>query len=250
MKDYITPSRTYLQLVVVNTFDIYDIFADLVPGTVVAILLLGVTVPVDQTSSILNGISGVGAGLILISISYVLGRVVRNMPNITNILLGLCNKSVSFESSVEGFIFSSDNPLEDSVKNNFLKTIYSIAEIAGSLDSSDTETILDIGYSELWGENTLYQKYTIVSGFYEGLSNSFFLIIISYLATGYVAYLSIFPGYFYMTMWTSFVAESETTAGIFVVSLVVVYILIVVQFRKFEKRRATQFVIEIANQAD
>jgi hypothetical protein len=236
--------------VVVNAFDIYDIFADLVPGTVVVILLLGVTVPVDQTSSILNGVSGVGPGVILISISYVFGRIVRNMPYITNILLGLCHKPVSFESYVEDFIFSSDNPLEDSVKNNFLKTIYSKAEIAGSLGSSDTETILDIGYSELWGENTLYQRYTIVSGFYEGLSNSFILIIIFYLSTGFVAYFSIFSGYFYSTIWTSFVAESANGAGIFIVGLVVVYILIVIQFRKFEKRRATQFVIEIANRAN
>lgn len=235
---------------VVNTFDIYDIFADLVPGTVVAILLLGVAVPVDQISSILGGVSGVGAGLIFISISYVLGRIVRNMPNITNILLGICDRSVSFESSVEDYIFSSNNPLEDSVKNNFLQTIYSKAEIAGSLDSSDTDTILDIGYSELWGENTLYQRYTIVSGFYEGLSNSFLLITISYILTGFVAYFSIFPGYFYSTTWSSFIAESAIGAGIFIVGLVAVYILTVIQFRKFEQRRATQFVIEIANRAD
>jgi len=192
IKDYITSLYTYLQLVVVNAFDIYDIFADLVPGTVAAILLLGVAVPVEQASSILNEVGGVGAGLIFISISYVLGRMVRNMPNVTNFLFGRWDRSVSFESSVEDFIFSSDNPLEDSVKNNFLKTIYSKAEIAGSLDSSDIGTILDIGYSELWGENTLYQRYTIVSGFYEGLANSFLFVIFSYLITGIVAYFAVF----------------------------------------------------------
>lgn len=235
---------------VVNTFEIYDIFADLVPGIVIAVLLLVVAVPTDQTSSILNEISGVGAGLILISISYVLGRIVRNMPNITNILLERCDKSVSFETSVEGFVFSSDNPLESSVKNNFLKTIYSKAEIAGSLDNSDIETILDIGYSELWGKNTLYQRYTIVSGFYEGLSNSFLVMTTFYLLTGAVAYFSIFSGYFYRTAWTSFVTDSGIGAGIFVVGMVAVYLLVVIQFRKFEQRRATQFVIEIANRAD
>jgi len=198
----------------------------------------------QEPSSILSGVSGVGAGLIFISISYVLGRMVRNMPNLTNILMRLCDRSVSFESSVEDFIFSSDNPLEDSVKNNFLKTIYSKAEIAGSLDSSDTETILDIGYSELWGENTLYQRYTIVSGFYEGLSNSFLLMIVFYLLTGLVAYFSILSGYFYSTTWSSFIAESAIGAGMFIIGLVAAYILIVIQFRKFEQRRATQFVIK------
>jgi len=53
-----------------------------------------------------------------------------------------------------------------------------------------------------------------------------------------------------MTVWTSFVAESAISAGIFLVGLVVAYFLIVLQFWKFEQRRATQFVIEIANRAN
>lgn len=62
-----------------GTFDVYDILADIIPGSIATLFLIVLAVPQDSLSQVLNTFSGPGGAVIFIAIGYVVGRIVRNV---------------------------------------------------------------------------------------------------------------------------------------------------------------------------
>lgn len=117
-------------------------------------------------------------------------------------------------------------------------------------NEDNIEFIIQLGYTHLWGKDTLYHRYNIVSNFYESICN---ILLLSLLFFSLAAIEPVIEKICdkqvdvgYRTYWTDALNESLISL-VFLALILSFYILCLIQFTKFEKRRAYQFVIEVIN---
>lgn len=240
---------------VVNTFELYDILTDIIPGIIGTLLLIVLFAPAKSLSQGSGVVVGTGGGLLLIAIAYVVGRIVRNI-RIWKFLLYQGEGSGPFATKLHS-ILESQSELDDELVGQFRNALGKKYNLESFLNEKYIEnnqkdeldqsyifgTVIPVGYSELYDRQTLYQRYTIISSFYESISTLFILATIGFLISGIGAeFIGI--GY-WPTLWTELWNTSVMISGIVIVSLYLISFIGFFQYRVFDRRRAVAFVSDI-----
>lgn len=242
---------------VVNTFELYDILTDIIPGIIGTILLIVLFIPSKALNQGIGVVVGTGGALLIIAVAYVVGRIIRNI-RIWKYLLYREEASSPFEDKLNS-ILNGRSELDDELVSQFgvaLREKYNIDvwkpndienqeidEIDERYQSYIFKTVVPVGYSELYHKQTLYQRYTIISSFYESISNLFLLAAIGLLISGLGAeFIGI--GY-WPTLWTELWNKSFLISSIMIASLSAIGFIGLVQYRVFDRRRAVAFVSDI-----
>lgn len=112
-------------------------------------------------------------------------------------------------------------------------------------DVTDVRQMKYLGYSVLHNTNTLYERYTIIGSFYQGIMNSFFIFFSLYTVSFLASKSQYSIGY--RTLWASFSASSNLLVPSIVVltSMGAIFIVSYNQHRKFEQRRAAAFMNDL-----
>lgn len=235
-----------------GNFDLYDILADIIPGSYALFLLGYLALPTDFISS---NIPGTGAAVLFVAMAYIAGRLARNTE--FDLLYQTLSRNISWISeevykaasdvfTKELFIILNNSDdhkrVQQRIQNDFLNALTG-GDTSKKPGDSGMNQFVHAKYSELYGSNSLYHRYTIVGEFYNGLMN------ISLLASfGYgLAWLGklFLPMLGTSTPWTKTPPFSKFLVF---VALVAIFIIAARHHVKFEKRRAAAFLHEIDQQ--
>jgi hypothetical protein len=231
---------------VVNSFDLYDILTNLVPGIVAVLFFSFALLPVNVINSF-SDISGAAIVLPLIAVAYVIGRIIRNVNLlfVINIIFNI----KEFKDYVKEFIKEGDK-FDDSTIKNFYENLSNKHSVNIDQNNTNIDVIIQVGYADLWRKESLYQRYNIVSNFYESLCNLFLLAFIFYSLASVDPVIKELCDenltFGYSTHWTDALSDSLFFL-VFLLFFLLLYIASLIQFTKFEERRAYQFVIDIVN---
>ncbi|WP_135365625.1 hypothetical protein [Halosimplex halophilum] len=290
-----------------GSFDLYDILTDIVPGSVGTILLVVLSMPHKATEQFPQSLGGMGGAVVIIGVSYVIGRIVRNVSvyqllydtlaavgviwalnqiyersrfpvtatddeseDILHYVAVLVQRASIrvygfvdrhtpdlggniFESEVQSIMDISDEKLEDqsTVPPQITRSILWYYQDSHEVNPNVEGGLAQMkyhGFTTLYGTNTLYKRYTIVSEFYKGLMNSFFIFFFCYAIV--FGATEIESGIGYPTLWTNFVSgiSSPYPAVVVLLALLAGFLLTYNQHVKFEERRAISFVIDLESQ--
>jgi len=105
------------------------------------------------------------------------------------------------------------------------------------------ESVIPVGYSELYDKATLYQRYTIISNFYESISKIFLLTALGFSLS--IAGIAIPDFSLWSTIWTNFVEESSVLSASVIAAFVIIGLVSELQHRDLDQKRATAFVSDI-----
>jgi hypothetical protein len=241
-----------------ENFDPYDIIADIVPGVYSMVFILYLSAPIDLIKYC-DCVGGPEIAIIFIAISYIVGRIVRNISiyNAAHVFpnLDLYDLSKAIINILdEHFPRLSGNIFEEELKKILSSGVHmepGRVEKFRSLVSSEIDLKLDekqvpsdqitylknSGFAKLYGRKTLYQRYTIVAEFYNGVMNATFILFWIYLSSWLVSNMNI--GDYYKTGWTE---ASPQMVFIVLLAMLLVFSITYKNHVKFEERRAISFV--------
>jgi hypothetical protein len=278
---------------VINTFDLYDILTDIIPGIIGTLFLVVLVVPTERVVRPPGTMFGPGGALLIIAVAYVVGRIIRNiniwwgfnyLQTNSDFLRKLNNFvtpqiirekvdsiiSEPFETKLNS-ILTYQSELDNALVEEFVSILHQKYNVEterlfiGKLgrengehedesvdtDGSDerrlvlglTDSVRTVGNSELHGKATLYQRYTIISEFYESISKIFFLAALGFSASIAGTLLPTID--FWSTVWTEVVGESIWLSIGVIGASIFIWFISDLQFRDFDQRRATAFVTDI-----
>lgn len=207
-----------------ETFDLYDVLTDVIPGIIFQVLLVVLFVPPEflKADDYIFGTSGIV--LLVIVTGYVLGRLVRNVSLFEKILKDYFDSVLS--NILEGYPVN----LPASTIHEF-KTILRGENFYLLYTKITRKQVKQWGYSKLYGRTTLYHKYTIISEFYYSMSKVFTISSIIYTP---IIFLDIKQP-----------PLSANQTYLIVIMLLVLGIICWTQHRKFSERRAIAFVNDL-----
>ena len=246
---------------VINTFDLYDILTDIIPGIIGTLLLIVLLVPEKDLNLVSGVIGGPGGALLIIATAYVTGRIIRNIKPweylFENSIVYIRNydrAAAPFEKELES-ILTHQSELDHGLVETFKKIMAEqynldmlVVENAEENYTQDEyeiglDTIKRVGYSDLYDKATLYQRYTIVSSFYESVSTLFLTIGFGFLIS-FIGTESFDIGYPH-TVWTNSVENTPFLSFFAIIFLVIIGYITRRQYRKFDKKRGVAFISDI-----
>lgn len=244
---------------------LYDILSDAFPGAVAVILFSIFALPEELITEISGNL--LAGGLIFTVSSYTLGRILRNTEKIyydevirliknqkesnsTEIdLLETSEYSqVKFEDRLYDIVCEESEVYEiEEIRDKFKEKVETEFEIGNTCweDLSKKrfqQSIITPGYNRIWGENTLYRRYTIISNFYEALTKILLVIITIHLSVSCLFFTDVI----YRTILISEMTDDFQLIFVIITFLIFSFwVLFAKQHKKFEKKRAIAFMIEI-----
>jgi len=274
---------------VINTFDLYDILTDIIPGIIGTLFLIILLIPTNIGLKQPQTVLGPGGALLLVAVAYVVGRIIRNINlwwffNKFQDYLKKNEKSPSpyFISDVDwvfsdpfkiklNSIFTYQSELDNALVEEAVKILHNKYNLEADylyiekLTSEDRkqedeklademsnerrlvfpspESVIPVGYSELYDKATLYQRYTIISNFYESISKIFLLTALGFRLS--IAGIAIPDFSLWTTTWTNFVEESSVLSASVIAAFVIIGLVSELQHRDLDQKRATAFVSDI-----
>lgn len=239
---------------VVNTFDLYDILTDIIPGIIGTLLLIVLFAPATTINRGSGLVVGTGGALLIIAIAYVVGRIIRNI-RLWKYIMYRKEASGPFERTLQSIILGQSD-LDDDLVQQFKEVIndkyeFSRPDVSDEEVDSNVEfdmiqlfnTVVPVGYSELYNRQTLYRRYTIISSFYESLSTLFLLAAIGFWISGTGTEFPLID--YWPTLWTQLWNTSITISMLVISSLIIISFIGFGQYRVFDRRRAVAFVVDI-----
>lgn len=256
-----------------QNFSVYDIIVDIVPGVVFGYLIWVLAVPISKVGFTNLGLSGAGQAFLIIAVGFLIGRGLHSgsalfesfmrkngeilLKNTEYFPIGKWYKKV--HRKYRRFIgpeWSMETVLEEALIpispfTFYTATAYELHNLLNEIYNVDFEKldnkegIEEFSYALLYGKNTLYRKYEILT---TGFRNTYFLFLLTSILYSFVTYSTLEkPNSFILqskTSWVEYVGKEPKLATLSVGIMFVLFILFLYQRLKFGQKRSDMLLFD------
>lgn len=241
-----------------ETFNLYDVLTDIIPGIVFQMLLVIIFVPSQYFESVVGFLGSPSGVLLLVALGYILGRIVRNSKPFG--VISECHSKIYDKNNKQNHESEGREQKNCLIKKSFSQKLSDI--ISGPVEELDSQTrcqFMNItfgklsytsqsvkdrkqieiwGFSKLYGRTTLYHKYTMISNFYYSMSKTLIYVVI-------FGNLIFFGSPHYPDTKLIEIISNILVVIALSVILAVLSAICWLQYRKFSERRAIAFVNDL-----
>lgn len=257
-----------------QNFSVYDIIVDIVPGIVFGYLLWALLAPIENIGFADLGLVGVGQALLIVAVGFLIGRALHGGSAMFEFFVSkFCRfvaRQISRNEKIEHYFKKLHNWY-----SNFLGPKWSLETVLhealfpfspftfytaiaydfhlllneiynvdfGQLDKK--EGIEEFSYSLLYGKDTLYRKYEILS---TGFRNTYLLFLVASILYASVTYNTLQTSNAILlrdtTPWVRYVHREPKIAVLIVGVFFALFVLFLHQRLKFGRKRSDALLFD------